>query len=388
VGASARWQLVADAVARLGELVPGGDPAGEQYLLRFLAAGIRNCIELDDTVSPHLGRSIEHRLTWGLDNPDCTYRYTRVDPAGTYLLSGTAGTSRHLELQVNTGHQGDGNAAGWRAVSTLTRDQLAIGPRGDLGVVLSATVPPDGVDWLNLTPDASFLLVREYSSDWQRERPAELVIERVDTPLPPAPLTAPDLDARVALLVQWLDVGARCWDATSRAILEGGMADIQPFLPPPAAAGQKGQAYGMGAWRCEPDEALVVRLQPPRCRYWSVSLCDEWWQSIDAAERQSSLNDVQAAAGPDGSVTMVVAHEDPGVQNWLDPGGRRCGTIAVRYLLPDDPAAPLPGVRIRRARLERSSTPLPPSAGPLLSPAARADALRDRHRAYLRRLRW
>jgi len=30
----------------------------------------------------------------------------------------------------------------------------------------------------------------------------------------------------------------------------------------------------------------------------------------------------------------VIAHEDPGVPNWLDTGGHREGTIFWRYLLP------------------------------------------------------
>jgi len=52
--------------------------------------------------------------------------------------------------------------------------------------------------------------------------------------------------------------------------------------------------------------------------------------------RQSSLNTEQIAYEPDGSYTIVVADEDPGVPNWLDTGGHRTGTIFWRYLLPDE----------------------------------------------------
>jgi hypothetical protein len=37
--------------------------------------------------------------------------------------------------------------------------------------------------------------------------------------------------------------------------------------------------------------------------------------------RTGSMNMSQMAAESDGSFTYVVAHQDPGVYNWLDTGG-------------------------------------------------------------------
>ena len=142
VDLAAAWSRLASAVDTLPELLAGVPETeraeGYRYLLRFLAAGIRVCIEHDDTVTPDLTRSIEHRMTWGLDNPDCTYRYTRIDGAGTYRITGTPGSARHLEFQVNTGHQGDGDFAGWRAVSSLTGDDLTVAPDGTIHVILAS----------------------------------------------------------------------------------------------------------------------------------------------------------------------------------------------------------------------------------------------------------
>ena len=58
-------------------------------------------------------------------------------------------------------------------------------------------------------------------------------------------------------------------------------------------------------------------------------------QTLEYVHRRSSLNSAQIAYEPDGSYTVVVAHRDPGVVNWLDTGGHRFGTIFWRYLLPE-----------------------------------------------------
>lgn len=391
-------------IGRLTELVrdaPVGHERAEgyRYLLRFLAAGIRVCVELDDTETPELGRSIEHRMTWGLDNPDTLYGYSRLDGAGTYRITGHRGSARHLELQVNTGHQGDGDFAGWRAVSATNGDELSVREDDTIDVWLSADPPPAGVDhphggerpdrpdWLRLDDTASFLLVRQYFSDWTREQSAELVIERLDRPLPPAPLDATTMSVRLALLTQWLEVGARCWDSLSRGLMGGEPGDVQPFLPPAEASGLKGQAYGMGAWRCAPDEAVVLTLDPPTCRMWGVSLCDRWWQSIDFGERQSSLNDSQARPdetaperGPAGRTTMVISHDDPGIANWLDPGGNTGGTLAVRYLFADT----LPPLRTRTVPRSDLEAELPPGVA-RVTPDERRVVLATRRRAVTRR---
>jgi len=364
-----------------------GDPAraavdaeGARYLLRFLAAGIRLCVEHDDTEAPAFCHSIEDRMSWGLDNPDCNYSYTRLAGDGTYRVSGTRGSARHLELQVNTGHFGDGDFAGWRAVSALTGDDLQCAPDGSFEVVLSAREHPG--PWMRLDDGASFLVVRQYFADWERERPADLAIERLDRPLPARPLDAATLAARLALLEQWLEVGARCWDSISRGLLAGPPGPVTPFLPPAEASGLKGQAYGMGPWRCEPDEAVILHLDPPACRMWGVSLCDRFWQSIDFGDRQSSLNSHQAVPDADGGVTFVISHDDPGLANWLDPGGHREGTLAVRYLLAE--TVPTLDYRpVARAELDRA---LPDGVAPI-TPEQRREVLARRHRAVAHRYR-
>ena len=44
------------------------------------------------------------------------------------------------------------------------------------------------------------------------------------------------------------------------------------------------------------------------------------------------MNKHTAQKKPDGSVTIVLAHRDPGVANWLDTAGHRLGTLCFRWV--------------------------------------------------------
>jgi hypothetical protein len=383
----AAWAALTERIDGLSGLLTDADSdttqaEGVRYLLRFLGAGIRVCAELDDTTTPTLGAMVEPGMTWGLDNPDCLYRYTRIDPAGTYRIHGTRGTACHLEIQVNTGHFGDGDFAGWTAVASVTGDDLVLDTEGRFELVLSPGEPGAGETGRRLALDgtASFVLVRQYFADWEEERPAHLVIERTDRAGPPAPVSPRQIDARLALLAQWLEVGGDCWQALSAGIRTAPVGEIRPFVPPASASGLKGLAYGFGPWRCGADEAVIVEVTPPPCRLWGLSLCDRWWQSIDFAERQSSLNQTQGVLDRSGRFVGVISRTDPGIVNWLDPGGETEGTLAVRYLLGDA----LPPATLRTVRLQDLADELPADTA-RIDPAGRDAALRRRREAVLAR---
>jgi hypothetical protein len=65
-------------------------------------------------------------------------------------------------------------------------------------------------------------------------------------------------------------------------------------------------------------------------------LVNPWMESYDYTQRHVSTNDRLAARGLDGSWTLVIAPEDPGVPNWLDTGGRLQGFMLLRWVLAGD----------------------------------------------------
>ena len=103
--------------------------------------------------------------------------------------------------------------------------------------------------------------------------------------------------------------------------------------------------YMIGTFRLEADEALVIELDPPDTRYWSVTLENIWHECIDARRRHSSMTNVGAVSDADGKVRIVVAGNDLGVDNWLDTGGRHRGFVIVRWI--DNPDAPAVTTSVR-----------------------------------------
>ncbi len=100
----------------------------------------------------------------------------------------------------------------------------------------------------------------------------------------------------------------------------------------------------IGSWELGPDEALLVEVTPPEGLYWSYSLGNPWWETIDYARHQSSLNGHQAEVDPDGTVRAVIAHQDPGVANWLDTAGHSAGPVILRCVRTE--TAPIPTTRV------------------------------------------
>lgn len=384
------WEDLCDTVrdaSRLvmGEGVPDG-PAdraeGFRYLTRLLANGINVCVELADPDHPEFGRMIEFPARWGLDAPDCLYLYASVRPGARYRIFGRPGSANHLDVQVNHGHFGSGDIGAWGTVASLAGSEIEPEPDGSIELLLGGEPRPR--NWLPLPDDAGFVLVRQYFADWENERPADLYLERTDSAGPVPRLRTDQLAARIDRLRDWVSKGGALWEQMSR-----GMLGLPPnhviFHRSDASAeraGLRGQSYGIGNFTCAPDEAVIVEFTVPRCRHWSVSLADWYWESIDYASRQSSLNGHQARIDADGVFRGVIAHADPGVANWLDTAGHERGTIAIRFLLPETGTPPT----LRAVKWTDLPDALPPDT-PRVEPAERARDLARRRRAVWRRFR-
>ena len=369
----------------LGEGVPDTprDRAeGFRYLTRLLAAGITVCVEHADPDHPEFGRMVDHRMKWGLDCPDCLYLYATVRGDAIYRIFGNRGSANHIDIQVNYGHFASGDLSGFGTISSRNGLEIETQPDGSFELWLSAE-KREG-NWIRLAPNAEFVLVRQYFNDWENERPADLYIERVGQ-VEPAPSPSPaQMEARLARLCQWLDRSASLWESMSRNLQNLPANSLTVFKLPEddARAGLRGQAYGMGNFRCDPDEAVIVEFVPPRCRHWSLSLANWYWESLDFATRLTSLNGHQAKLDRDGVFRAVIAHEDPGVSNWLDTTGLTAGTLAARILMAED----IPEPKFQRVKLEDLRSHLPEDTQ-RIDGATRAETIVRRRRAVWRRYR-
>jgi hypothetical protein len=117
--------------------------------------------------------------------------------------------------------------------------------------------------------------------------------------------------------------------------------------PRSAAGGSSRIAYSFGFFDLADDEALIIECGAPLSPFWDVQLYSlGWFESLDFANRTTSLNHTQTHVDADGLVRFVVCAADPGVQNWLDTGGRRTGMITHRWI-----AGPPSGIRSTVATL-------------------------------------
>lgn len=384
------WDALCDALKRAGQRVladgapdsPRDRAEGFRYLTRFLAAGITSCVSHDDPDHPVFGRMIEYTMPWGLDCPDCLYLYAAIRGDATYRIHGDRGTANHIDIQANFGHFANGDISSWGTISSIDGLELQVDADGRFELGLGAE-PRDG-NWLRLEPGAEFVLVRQYFDDWENERPADLFIERVGAPVSIPPPRTEQITSRLEKLVRWLEKGGALWETMSRGLLSMEPNTLVVHLPENSdqRAGMAGQAYGMGNFHCELGGAVLVEFTPPPCHHWSLSLANYWWEAIEYASRQSSLNGHQAHLDSDGTFRGVIAHEDPGVPNWLDTSGHTRGSLAARFLR----ASAAPMLSLRGVPLDRVRDELPDDT-PRVEAADRARLLERRRRAVLARYR-
>lgn len=334
-----------------------------------------------DPDDPSFVRMIAPDARWGLDNPDCLYHYAPVAPGRTYTVTGRRGTATAIELQVNTGHFASGDPGEWHALSSLSDDTLACDDEGSFTV----TVGPgeSGTNALDSTGDASFLLVRQYFGDWESEVPAELTIERVGAEFPTPQPDPATMVARLDLLTTWMTAGLAFWDDWMQALAQR-PNELTIFVEPDEnATAMHGLVYGVGAFRCSPDEAVILDVAVPPCRYWSVALMSWFNAALEYHGRQSHLNHTQAHVDSDGVLRLVITHDDPGVANWLDPYGFEEGGLFCRFL---DPESPVPEPTLHAVARSELDEALPADTA-RVTPEERSDILRRRRASGLRRYR-
>ncbi len=291
----------------------------------------------------------------------------------TYLVRGRRNSVRYLGFQV---------MGGMATSSNVVADDIEMDGDGSFELVLSASERPG--NWMPLDESSSSLVVRQFFYDWSNEVAADLSIECVERPASDGTVTSPLRAATVGAELEALGAFVEASVAFWLEVEEGGRAQGVNCFREPATLTQMGAAAEnvstWGSWSLGDDEALVIEVAPPPALYWSVSLGNFWWETIDYADRQSSLNGHQAVLDADGVFRAVVAHHDPGVANWLDTAGNHHGAMIFRWLRAE--SAPVPEVKVVEfADLDREL----PAWTVRVDAAGRRRVLAARHEAVRRR---
>lgn len=384
------WGDMLDALKVASEtILDGVDPShpvdpGERlrFLTRFLAAA--SAFEMDgDPAYPHLTRVFSPTNNWFLPCPDGIYHYAVLDGRYSYRITGTRGTSHVVVAEVFEG--GFFDVPGMRVFDST---RIETGVNGEIDIRLDS----GGADGnaLKIPPGPSLVLVRQWFYDWEREEQGQFAIERVGEEYPVPPVSADELQARWHRYVEFVRTAATSM-AASAAQHYSAPADRIPFPQMMGAVSRRddddpysmrGQVYGTGYYNCGPDEAVILEVRPPQCEYWSIALYSQNWEVMDWLHRSSSINGRQAALDHDGVFRAVISQRDPGVANWLDPGGRSFGLIGVRYFGTES----VPEPTLRTVRFDELRRELPAET-PTIEPAARQEALARRARIMRARFR-
>lgn len=372
-----------DALTRAGAVLasdrapthPVDRASGYRHLLVLLALAIDEALRPSDPSDPFFApANVDNVLKWGMDCPDAAYTGAAIRPDATYRITGRRSTVRYLGFQAMAGIANTGN---------IVADDLEMGPDGTFEIILSADPHPG--NWMALADGTTSVVVRQFFYDWDSEEPASLDIECLDAgggarPAGPTePLSAAGIGRQLGALGAFVEASLAFW----LDVEEGGRAQGLNLFRPPAPLTAMGAAAEnvsvWGSWDLGDDEVLLIEVTPPTAVYWSVSLGTYWWETIDYANHQSSLNGHQAVLDDDGVFRAVVSARDPGVANWLDTAGHHQGAMIFRWLRAD--GAPVPATRV----LARADLPAALPAGTAMVDASTRAATMARRRLAVRR---
>ena len=342
VGLSDAWGHLLDRLKAAEQLVVSAPvnrnridyASGMRHLMVLLAVGVDEALRVDPDPVLSVGRtSMDDILTWGMECPDCIYLRATLRGGETYRLFGNRGTARYVGLQTMDG------------ISSTTNylvDDLDVGADGSFEAILSAD-EHEG-NWLRLEGAHPTFVVRHFFYDWDTEKPSSLQIERIGADVEPEDRSV-DLDVSVSR--QLYALGEFVHDNLKFFLDFNSGPPANGFMPAidrTAIGAASENRPVIGRFELEPDEALILEVEPPKGVYWSYSLGNQWWETIHYGRHQSSLNAHQAHVDSDGILRVVVSSRDPGVANWLDAAGHSNGAIILRCVRTE--TAPTPTTRV------------------------------------------
>jgi hypothetical protein len=283
------------------------------------------------------------------DNADCIYFNAVIRGDQSYRIRGNMLDASYVSF-ASEATSIDERYPPPRMIHSLHNKAMEIAPNGDFEII--ASVEPQAKNWLKLEPGAGGIVTRHY---FERATPVAhdaslvipLAIERIG---PPAPPRKP-ADADIARDIKRVEtfVRAMTLDTMERKEPPPPFVSMVPNqFNPPADDWDKPQTYGasdivamMAPYFLAPDQALVIEGRYPKCAFASVALWNRFMQTYDYQNFQVSLNRTQTKLQADGSFRMVIAHEDPGVANWINTVGAPFGMMYVRFALPEEAPQPL-----------------------------------------------
>jgi hypothetical protein len=286
--------------------------------LQYLAGCIAACTHLAfdyERDHPFLQSGTGPFTKMGLDNPDTLYFGTRVHADRDYVVTGRRGTTTDLSFQLLGGEYTYDNVPASQAA--FDDRELEIAEDG-------------GFEWRLRPTSPGQLVMREVYGDWSAQR-GTLTISRLDTAgTAPPPLTRATIEKRYATAGKQLVSRVKTWLQFPQWFYL--KIPVNTMVAPRLTPGGLATQYSsVGHFELRPDQALVITVPVSDAPYLGFQLGSMWYISLHYINHQTSLNNTQAQADPDGKVRIVVADQNPGVTNWVETLGHRKGFLQFRW---------------------------------------------------------
>jgi len=345
------------------------------------------------------------------DNPDTIYRFMAVNKTSTYVITGrfTGDDPAETTFSVLTGLSGN-------TASVLNGKSLERNADGSFTITVSGSPSGPGPNHIQITDDTTLIAVRNTLSDWNKQDPMSLSIERVSGPpnslfaqlggfaipfigptvtknpllttlvslVPPLPVMPPLVRGTVTAVIMALGLQMESTYIKVATVDPTTGERRQPNVftnPTQNAQFLSTQMQSAGYFQLDDDQALVLTINPGDAGYFVVPVTNDWTITDNYWDQQTSLNISQAKKNDDGTYTIVVSPQDPEIWNWVSTGGLNQGTISIRFQdLPKTPSK-LPTVSSRVVSLGQLPGVLPP--GTILADAAvRLGQIADRKSGF------
>ncbi|SEB14949.1 MULTISPECIES: Ig-like domain-containing protein [unclassified Mycobacterium] len=276
------------------------------------------------------------------DNPDTIYRTIPVRSDSTYVISGKY--LGGVPADGNFGVYADISDA--KPIGNLLAKDLVVNADGTFTITVDGNpTQPGQTNHIYLPPEAQQIFVRYTMADWNTESAPGLTVTRTSGPAGSRAESFDEMVAHTADILANFGTSAHntALDIVTLNLQTGQLKPpntlTQPFNFPGTLVSQK---QSLGYFQLADNQALVITINPGNAGYFVVPVTNDWELSPGDGTAQTSLNNAQSIANADGTYTLVISPDDPGVANWVSTGGLNQGTLYIRFQALDATSSAVP----------------------------------------------
>jgi hypothetical protein len=304
---------------------------GVRYLSRLTRAALEAFVEYNDPKYPVFRRTVHETIKMGADNPDNHYLNAQISGEYEYVITGKRNSIHYFGLFTQNGNYG--TTGGLSPCGVLEDGALKVGKDGTFEIILSKERKGD--NWLKIEHETTLLMVRQTYLNRQNEQPVDLSIKAIGVDGRAGSISPKQVDEGLNIASLFVAGAPMLFSKWANGFKKH--SNQLPMFDPKisnAAGGDANIIYYHSHWKLGKDEALLIEVMPPACDTWNFQLNNYWMESLDYRYFTICINSHSAKYNADGSVTVVVAHENPGLANWIETAGHYEGTMCWRWYRP------------------------------------------------------